>query len=421
MVTPGSEYRPRSRHYGVEGGQIGPPERAHGEFEMEHLYSDELVKLSQIRGTKNKISAELKESIRHSGLMNSIDAARVSPELLQEYIDFTNEVWGSDALIDDFADNLHPDGLYRLVVAGHSRHEAITELEVEAREGLSSLRPVALLTKIHEVDSVEDIVRLQRDENTHSVPAQERVAMAEVETYLWGVKKGRWSTTDEYIGAHKGATKRKMENGLAFHAMPKQARDFIHTSALPFLVGVEIGKTVNVLRDYEAVCSGFEGAKDSRLAPGTEGGEQLAELVKEQVIQRCTLLVNKRLNSTAGKAHVEAWRSRMRKKLATHREEEKEKEVLELELIDPLENLKNARKEVKRQVRILLAQMKSKPTENFVEAIRLNAHVVGDDEIHAALVDMEGILRKSLHGMGTAALREVTHADHEEAQLGLAV
>ena len=406
MVNMSNE-TPRERgHYGVEGGLIGPPEKAHGQFEVENLYSDELIRLNQIRGTRNKVSAELKDSIRHDGLMNSIDCARVSRDLLEEYIEFTNMVWGGEVEVDHFQNMQKEDGSYRLVIAGHTRHEAISELEDPELEE-TPIRAVPLHVKIHDVRTVEDIVQLQKAENTHSTPSQERVAMAEVEAYLWGVEKGQWSTPSEYMEAHPGTSRRKMKEALAFHMMPREARSFVHRSVLPYLVGVELGKSMMTLKEYEAYSSGFDGLSDDRLQPGSEENELLDKLVNEQVIRRCTVLVNKRLNSTAGKAHVQAWRTGMEQKIAHFKPDEGQEDFLELELISPLENLRRARKEVKRQVGVLLAEMTSKPTENFIEALRLNAGVVGDGEIESLLLNMEDNLRRSLTKMGAATVSSV--------------
>lgn len=419
MEMPQNIYVPEHDYYGEPGGRIGPRELSNGEFETEHMYADKLVKLSQIRGTKNKVSAQLKESIRHDGLMNSIDCVRMSENLLGEYIAFTNEVWGGDVSLADLADMRLDDGTYRLVAAGHTRHDAFLELENDA---VDPIRRKPMQIKIHDANTVEDIIRLQQAENIHSTPPRERVAMAEVESFLWGQKNGRWSSVDDYVNQRSGVKKRQMRQSLAFHTMPKEARDFIFTSTLPYAAGVEIGKTMGILKDYLAVKSGFDGVNDPRLTANAETTGQLVELMKDESIKQCNILVMHGYSSTVGQAKITAWRRNMAERLDEHRGRNQQEPVLELEFVGPDEQLRILRKEVHRDVRKQLQEMTKRPTAHVVEALRLNACIVGGEEVGVLIGELEGELRHSLSKIGASTVRSSVYQEPSgDDQLGLAM
>lgn len=404
---------PQISHY--ETQDVEPEyERAHGEYETVKLYSDEFIKLSQIRGTKNVISNELKESIRANGLINPIDVARMTHETLAEYISFTNETWGADSKIADFEHMVRDDGYYYLVIAGHSRHEAIAEAENDSENPLPRRR---IMAKVHEVTDPAGIIELQHAENISSVPPQERAATALVETYNWGLRHGKWSSKKEFLKQRKdmGVTSGVLDKALSFQDMPKEARNYVLSGKVKYLVGVELGASVGVLRDYMAVQAGFMGADDPRIGFSDETSQRLDEMVTAEINRKANHCINKKLNSTAGKKHVAAWRADMRTKLRELRGEKEE--TLDLQMVKPEEVLERNQREVQRLLRRQVNDFARYPAAHYKEVIELNRSVVGDEATEEALSLMEKNLKRTLRELGDTALESTDYYDENQLAL----
>lgn len=386
-------------------------ERAHGEYETVKLYSDEFIKLSQIRGTKNAISAELKESIRSNGLINPIDVARMSRETLAEYISFTNETWGASARIEDFDAMIREDGSYYVVIAGHSRHEGIVELENDAEDPMPRRR---IMAKVHEVIDPAGIIELQHAENISSVPPQERVAIALVETYNWGVRHGKWSSRKEFLKqrADMGVTSKTLDYALSFQDMPKSARNFVLSGKVKYMVGVELGASVKVLRDFMAVQAGFTGSDDPRIGFSDEVTKRLDEMVAAQVNEKVNDCINKKLNSTAGKKLIVSWRGRMREKLANLRGEEVP--TLPIQMVKPEEVLAAKQKELHRHLVQQVNSFSLYPAAHYKEVIELNREVIGDEATDAALETMGRSIKRTLTELGDTAMQSPDYYDENQ-------
>lgn len=388
------------------------PERAHGEWPVVRMYADQFVKLSQIRGGKNPVSQKLKESIAANGLLNMIDSANVSEELLAEYIDFTNRTWQAEASIDDFTHLRLEDGTYQLVVGGNSRHEAIEEGE---QEGLFPPRPIA--AKNHVVTTVMDIITLQQDENIHSTPTVERGALAAVEAYKWGLEQGDWSNRDELLQKYEGpkVKSKTLRDALYFHEMPRDVMLFALSGKMHFTVGVEIGKSMDTLRDFTAVKTGYSGSGDERLKPGTEDAILLEKAVYEELMGKASHLSGSRMNSTAGKKHVEAWRRDMKRFLAKERKENDGEPELELVMVTPKEQLETHLRMIERENEKRLNELAKKPAADYAEIIRLNERLIGREKAEELRCRMEAALKGELSTLGRSALNADATADDQEA------
>lgn len=286
-------------------------EKAHehdlGDYEYLPFKPDGLVSLSQIRGERNIVTNELKEDILFQGLINPIDVSLVSYELLDEYIQFTNRTWGSEAKIEDYMHLQLPDGRFPLLKSGHSRHTAVTEL-IEEKKLSQDTR---IWAKISEAESVFDIVQWQRGENIHSQPPRERTAMGLVESYLYGVEKGEWHNEEEFIAIQESKG-RKVKKGplaqaLKYSRLAPHIRNFILAGEVPYLAGVEMGASVDILTEYVARMSGFNGVTDPRLT-----SEQKSKIQKTVVIEldiMCNRITNDNLNSTASQKYIQGKRN----------------------------------------------------------------------------------------------------------------
>lgn len=270
-----------------------------GHYETLALRPDQYVTLAQIRGERNVVTDELKESILRRGLINLPDVTLLSPELLEEYINFTNSTWGSNATIEEFAHLQLPDGRYPLLKAGLSRHQAVMELVEEGRLPFGTL----LTTKLSEAENVWDIVQWQIDENIHSQPPQERRAMALVESYGFGLRTGAWSNEAEFIAIQNAAghdvKKGPLDQALKYSRLEPRIRNFILAGQVPYLAGVEMGATTDVLTEFTARRNGFDGIDDTSMT--AEERRKILDTVTIEFDILCNRITGDRLNSTAAK------------------------------------------------------------------------------------------------------------------------
>lgn len=207
--------------------------------------ADRLVMLSQIRSGHNPQYEQLKDSIRQNGLQSEISVARMESAEFEEYISFTNVLWGSSHEITSFQQSA--DGYHYLVIAGHSRTKAIQEISEE--DG----KTYGVPSKVYEIKSPHEIISHQLDENIHSRPTPEREAMAIVESYYYGIRQGLWANKKEFIASsHNKLSKYALDRALVFTELPASIRQFVLDGALPYAVGIELGKAARVARSYFA-------------------------------------------------------------------------------------------------------------------------------------------------------------------------
>ena len=217
--------------------------RIFGTYEYYNIEANKLVVLPQVRKIKNTKIDELIDSIQDKGLINQIDVARLTYDELQAHINFLNQLWRKDVSIDSF-ENI--EGLYYVVIAGHSRLLAIQE--IGKRENCQCMTNV----KIHPAHSSEDILAIQLDENIHSEPRIEERAIAIIETYRLGLMNGKWNDKNEFIrlNQHK-FSRRVLGDALAFSDLPIEVQEFIFKYNIPYAVGVELGRAYPLIEKYE--------------------------------------------------------------------------------------------------------------------------------------------------------------------------
>ena len=277
-------------------------------FEMVELPVGDYVKLAQIRGERNPVTSELRESIMASGLLYPPISAHVSEELMREYIDFVNNLWGSKTSVEDIAERRQEDGMYYLIVAGHSRHQAFEELVDEGRLPADQMLP----TKVTKIASVWDIIELQRADNIHSAPPKERNAMATIEAYEWGRQKGEWKNMTEFVVRSKENSKAVSASVLKemkhFTKLPGEIRTFVLGGSIPYSVGIEMGRSVDEVRRYYALEAGYSSYDIEIMTPEHRG--EVDSFVSLALNVDCIRIVEAKTSSTftimAAKALVKA-------------------------------------------------------------------------------------------------------------------
>jgi|GEM_PF-1512203 hypothetical protein len=292
-------------------------------------YADEIVKMSQVRGEQNIVKPELVADIDQNGLINPIDVGIISEELLEQYIGFVKKTWGEAAELADFAHLRQDDGTYTLLIAGHSRHQAIDEIEESEclKTGQMVRNPIPV--KIHDIGSVWDIIRIQLGENIHSQPPKERQAIALVDAFEYGVEIGEWANVDEFLEAteYDEVTPNSMKQALQFRKLPADIRNYVLAGPVHYYAGIELAKTMEPLRRYHIAKLGIR----EDQVPLHEAS--IAELVKQDLAILAHSLVIDKLNSTASKARIAGVRNKWNEERAAILGGPKKKNTLELDFV----------------------------------------------------------------------------------------
>jgi len=382
--------------------QLIPPERVHGKFERIELPSSTFIKMSQVRGGRNPISDELKASIAEFGMLNSIDCAHLDAETLAEYIDFTNYIWQAKATLEDFTDKQQPDGSFYLVVAGHTRHQAITELE---EEGQMPVYPIE--AKVHHIETPQQIIDIQLAENIHGQPRNERRAMAIVEAYEWGKSQGRWSNQKEYLEQNKGVSKSVLSEALAFVNIPMDIRKFVYGGKLSYSTGLEVGKAAADLKKYRYFKIGLN---------EDEADETEQQAIKKLMDIDLVIQVNKILNAHASGVKaakmLQAWREQMKREMMSdqaQREDAEQVAMFDLDMKSPNEILQEELAAARGELRSYLAEYGHRPTSAAQDLIDLHRGILPDELIDEFLSDNARAAAQAARLVGSASVgRTVT-------------
>lgn len=282
------------------------PEIVYGSYETVKLPARSYVKMSQVRSERNRVTNELKDSLLNSGLglISQLHVARMTPDGLAEYVDFVNHVWNSNTNFEQFTYQQQSDGFFYLIIDGHSRHQAIEELEEEGK-----IPPAIIVSNVHNVNSPEEIIQLQMHANIHSQPPRERRAIAIVESYEWGLATGRWTSQSDYIKKHHNVSATVLSEALAFSNLPKEVRDYVFANRIPYAAGVALGAAAPDFRNDIIRKTNLT----SDVTP--EQTEVLEKTVKTLLMVEVQRILEAKLNSTAAEKRIRSIREQMRRKL----------------------------------------------------------------------------------------------------------
>lgn len=215
----------------------------YGKHENIEIDRDKLVVLPQVRKQKNEKIDELVESIKQNGLINPIDIAIMDLEHFKSHIAFINSLWKTNI---DFKTYPSINGLYYVIIAGHTRYQAICAIDKEQHSNSK------IYAKVHNAKTSEEILSLQLDENIHKEPRIEERAIAIIECYYLGLQTGKWSKKEEFIKENKNKFSRDVLNdALAFSNLPPIIQEYILNKNIYYQVGVELGKIDALINDYE--------------------------------------------------------------------------------------------------------------------------------------------------------------------------
>jgi hypothetical protein len=292
-----------------------PHERHFGDAELIAVQLDSLISLSQIRNTANSRLEELVESIDSDGLDNPVNVARLNRDELADYIQFTNNTWGSAVRVDDYDGLQQPDGRYNLLVAGHSRVEAIRTLALRHEAETGQATNYTVQAKLLQDNSVESIVAKQAAENLHASVTQERSAMAIVELYTQGLGT-KWGDAESFYATQKHRLNRRMlRDALAFAQLEPPIRNTVFAGYIPYKAGVELGRSAMVVRRWFETETGQLTLPDAETNVSSFDRASLEEATGARIRYEAAYIANHGLNSTAATRHIRAYVAKMQKEI----------------------------------------------------------------------------------------------------------
>ncbi len=215
----------------------------YGKYEYIEIDVNKLIVLPQVRKEKNAKIDELVESIKQKGLINPIDIAVMDLDRFKKHINFINNLWKTNI---DF--NKYPsiNNLYYVIIAGHTRYQAICQIDKEQNSNSK------IYAKVHKVKTSEEILSIQLDENIQKEPRIEERAIAIIECYYSGLQNGKWTNQKEFVKKNKNKFSRDILNdALAFANLPVNIQQSILNEHLYYQAGVELGKISKLINDYE--------------------------------------------------------------------------------------------------------------------------------------------------------------------------
>ncbi len=214
-----------------------------GQYEYTTLDINKLIVLPQVRKIKNAKIDEIKESIEDQGLINPLDVAKLEYEEFKKHIEFLNKLWKKEIDIDCYEAT---DGHYYVVIAGHSRLEAIKQI------AKSRNCDVEVVAKVHNAKTSEEIIAIQLDENIYQGTRIEERAIAIIETYRIGIANNKWQDKNEFVAQNKNKfSKNILKDALVFADLPIEVQEYVFTNNIPFAAGVELGRIYPLIEKYE--------------------------------------------------------------------------------------------------------------------------------------------------------------------------
>lgn len=350
----------------------------YGEKHIERLYVDDLVMLTQVRNAPNLEADRLKESIANN-LINQIDVARMTPETFIDYVDFVNDVWGVDN--DPEAATVSDDGFIYLVVAGHTRLEAIRHLEADRPADLVTEYPLGAVIdcKVHPAMTPQEIIVLQLDENIYRQPTKERQAMAIVETYYYGLRKGQWQNKAEFLNKNKNRFGHAvLDDAISFANLPADIRDFIMTGGISYRAGVELGKILPTYCEY-VLAQYFAGRKPSELAPAEL--QSLESGIMEWLGAEVAHIQDggrQKFNTTTLRSRYKAYAEQFL--TVIQRKDGEEADGQQFVMTDPTvaaSEWRLTRRRVREEYKRLLQRLAAQPLETASELVNMHLFVLG--------------------------------------------
>lgn len=376
-----------------------------GEHETIVLPAESFVRLPQVRSGLNPDLPDLKQSIRTRGLLNPIDVAHMHREQLETYIAFVNHTWKTAVSVDDYAMQQQPDGMYYLVVAGHTRTEAICQMQAEDATGYE----YSVVAKVHPIASPEEIIGLQLDENIHSKPPQEQRAIAIIETYRYGLENGVWLSKADFLRQSKGkCSRRVLDEAMGFAQLPPEAIDFVFSGRLSYNAAVTLGMATDTIMNHVAFKLGYGDDMPSDAA------DEFDTAYRQEIALMIARISNRGLNGTAAKKYIHGQVTQKQQEMEKNAQQSPQEEMF---MISAREQAEAYKCQLQKEYEAALRDMKQHSIEAVGDALRLHRRLIGERGVDNLRREEEA-RRRQLGGQ--ALLDTLPPRSHEEPQLAVA-
>lgn len=227
----------------------------------------------QQRTRRNEQQGALTDSLEE-GQIHAISVVMASPELIEEYRQFTNKTWGKDVQSASLrpmpeADPYYP-GMYAILCAGHSRTDGIRE--IASRAGVNP--DTALIeARVFEVTSIEEILRIQISENIHSQPSPDSGLRATAEMFLFQTAKNHGVPPEKASFRRRyKMSEQTLNDAINYVQLPPYIRALTDDDGMPFGILKEFARARQVIEDY----ANYLADRDPRfaVAPGATADER---------------------------------------------------------------------------------------------------------------------------------------------------
>lgn len=247
----------------------------------------------QQRNGRNEIQGALTDSLEE-GQIHAISVVMASDELTEEYRQFTNKTWGANVQPEDLkpmsdADPFYP-GMYAILCAGHSRTDGIREL---ARRAGANPDTALIEARIHEVKTIEDILRIQIAENIHAQPSPDRGLRAVAEMYLFQKERNHGQPPEKAAFRRRyKLSEQTLSDAINYVQLPLYIRNLTDDDGLPFGIIKEFARARQVIvdnaeyladRDPRFTVSADTPA-DERSTRNNSRAEKIDELVRNELM-----------------------------------------------------------------------------------------------------------------------------------------
>lgn len=363
-----------------EGERIRSIEKRFERYRFGVRYPDEIVSVSQIRKERNIVLRDLTEDIKTNGLHNPIDVGVVSEAFMREYLDFVRETWGDSAELDDFAPQRHEDGSYSLLLAGHSRFQAILDIQDEEFIETGTYTHYPIPVKEHSIQSVWDVIRIQLGENIHSTPPRERQAIALVEAYEYGLRRGEWQDMDEFIATRdeEDISKNFLKQAERFRRLSPELRSYVLSGPLDYSSGVELAQTVRPLRRLFAAKMSIDGQ------PSEQDMMTIDKLVNIELTILANRIIKEKMRTTAAQTMIKGWRRKWNEEYRLMQNHSNDDGTFELVLVaDDFAGRHLASR--LGALKALLAELAKLKREDVATVLSLAASTVGPEYVQQCL------------------------------------
>lgn len=211
-------------------------------YEIPLVYINQCAQARPIRNTRqNELTSSLK-----TGQESPISFTIVDKNLLLEYIQFTNRIWGDNVDISNFTPLPDHQDNFLLLIAGHSRVQGFRKIAMELDEDPQNFTIVGRLRE--GAVTVEEILNIQRKENIHTEVPPDREARIIAEDYIYQKEKNPKLTKKAFIES-RGIPINRLNDYLGYVDLPPRIRKMTDDGALAFSVAVELGRAVAILKE----------------------------------------------------------------------------------------------------------------------------------------------------------------------------